>query len=85
MNDRDLLEFEPMWTTERDRWELWRTSVGYLPILAGDPPMAEVICDDDLADQVIARMLAAGVTVVALPDQAPIPSCAQGDADNPCD
>jgi hypothetical protein len=68
MNDTDLLEFEPMWTTERDRWELWHTGLGYLPILKGDPPMAEVICDDDLADQVIARMLASGVTVVALPD-----------------
>ena len=55
-------------TTERDRWELWHTSSGCLPILKGDPPMAEVICDDDLADQVIARMLAAGVTVVVLPD-----------------
>ncbi|MFI6089174.1 hypothetical protein [Streptomyces sp. NPDC051218] len=64
MNDQALIEFEPMWTTERDRWELWPTGKGYLPILKGDPPMAEVICDDDLADRVIARMLAAGVTVV---------------------
>ncbi|MFI1704430.1 hypothetical protein [Streptomyces griseoruber] len=67
MNDRDLLEYERMWTTERDQWELHETGVGYLPIRKGDPPMAELICDDDLADQVIARMLAAGVTVVARP------------------
>ncbi|MGC5001288.1 hypothetical protein [Streptomyces sp. DT203] len=68
MSDRDLLAHEPMWTTERDRWELHQTSLGYLPILKGDPPMAELICDDGLADQVIAKMLAAGVAVVALPD-----------------
>ncbi|MFF1845991.1 hypothetical protein ACFVW9_30460 [Streptomyces sp. NPDC058217] len=65
MSDRDLLAYERMWTTERDQWELHRTSAGDLPILKGDPPMAEVICDDDLADLVTARMLAAGVAVIA--------------------
>ncbi|MFH0175123.1 hypothetical protein [Streptomyces cacaoi] len=68
MSDRELLEYEPMWTTERDQWELHETSMGYQPILKGDPPMAELICDDDLAEQVIARMLAAGVAVVGQPN-----------------
>lgn len=68
MNDRDLLEYAQMWTTERDQWELHQTSTGYLPIQKGDPPMAALICNDGLANQVIARMLAAGVAVIAQRD-----------------
>uniref|UniRef100_UPI003F493E77 hypothetical protein n=1 Tax=Streptomyces chartreusis TaxID=1969 RepID=UPI003F493E77 len=67
MSDRDLSEYERMWTTERDQWALFRSGAGYLPILKGNPPMAEVICDEELADLVVARMLAAGVAVVADP------------------
>jgi hypothetical protein len=52
MNDHDLLAYEPMWTTERDQWMLFESSSGsYLPIQKGDPPMAQIICeDDDLAE-----------------------------------
>lgn len=67
MSDQGLSEYERMWTTERNQWALVRSDDGYLPILKGDPPMAEVICDEELADLVIARMLAAGVAVVADP------------------
>ncbi|MYW48636.1 hypothetical protein [Streptomyces sp. SID161] len=67
MSDRDLTEYERMWTTERDQWALFRSDAGYLPILRGDPPMAEVICDEELADLVATRMLAAGVAVVTDP------------------
>ncbi|MEU4037914.1 hypothetical protein [Streptomyces collinus] len=67
MSDRDLSEYERMWTTERDQWALFRSYGGYLPILKSNPPMAEVICDEELADLVVARMLAAGVAVVADP------------------
>ncbi|WP_310727437.1 hypothetical protein [Streptomyces sp. N2A] len=54
-----------MWTSERGQWALFRSSAGYLPVLKGDPPMAEVICDEELEELVVLRMLAAGVTVVA--------------------
>ncbi|UXY24062.1 hypothetical protein N8I84_39165 [Streptomyces cynarae] len=65
MSDPDLSEYERMWTSERDQWALFRSGAGYLPILKGDPPMAEVICDEELENFVVARMLAAGVAVVA--------------------
>ncbi|MFE7790530.1 hypothetical protein [Streptomyces sp. NPDC057460] len=68
MSEQELSAYASMWTTERDQWELHRIGDTYLPIMNGDPPMAGMICDDDLADQVIAKMLAAGVAVVALPD-----------------
>ncbi|MFF0766959.1 hypothetical protein ACFYWH_44390 [Streptomyces sp. NPDC003737] len=64
MSEQDLSAYAAMWTTERDQWELHRFDDGYLPIMKSDPPMAEVICDDELADLVITRMLAAGVAVV---------------------
>lgn len=67
MTDRDLSEYERMRTTERDRWALLRGEAGYLPLLKGNPPMAEVICDEELGELVVARMLAAGVAVVADP------------------
>jgi hypothetical protein len=65
MSERNLSEYERMWTSERDRWALFRTGAGYLPVLKGDPPMAEVICDEELEELVVARMLAAGVRVAA--------------------
>ncbi|MEU9703546.1 hypothetical protein [Streptomyces sp. NPDC047981] len=68
MSEQDLSAYASMWTTERDRWELHRFDDTYLPIAKGDPPMASLICDDELADLVIARMLAAGVTVVDAPE-----------------
>jgi hypothetical protein len=64
MSEQDLSAYASMWTTERDQWELHRIGDTYLPIMKGDPPMAEVICDDEVADLVIAQMLAAGVAVV---------------------
>ncbi|MGW4553054.1 hypothetical protein ACWEP2_13740 [Streptomyces sp. NPDC004279] len=64
MSEQDLSEFEAMWTTERERWALFQSDMGYLPILRGNPPMAEVICDEELSDLVVAKMLAAGVAVV---------------------
>ncbi|MEU5380097.1 hypothetical protein ABZ359_32045 [Streptomyces sp. NPDC005968] len=64
MSEQHLSEYEEMWTTERERWALFRSDMGYLPILRGDPPMAEVICDEKLSDLVVAKMLAAGVAVV---------------------
>ncbi|GAA3855089.1 hypothetical protein [Streptomyces lannensis] len=64
MSEQDLSAYASMRTTERDQWELHRFDDGYLPIMKGDPPMAEVICDDELAELVITRMLAAGVAVV---------------------
>lgn len=67
MTGRDLSKYERMWTTERDQWALFRSGAGYLPILKGDPPLAEVICDGELEELVVARMPPAGVTVVADP------------------
>ncbi|MGW5850402.1 hypothetical protein ACWFQ8_21050 [Streptomyces sp. NPDC055254] len=64
MSDSDLSEFEAMWTTERDQWELRRVGDVYLPITKGDPPMVQAICDDALATEVTRRMIQAGVTVV---------------------
>ncbi|MDX3215106.1 hypothetical protein PV318_06065 [Streptomyces sp. ME02-6991-2B] len=64
MNDEDLSEYAPMWTTERDQWELHRFDDVYLPLTKDDPPMAQLICDEELAEEVVARMLAAEVTVV---------------------
>ncbi|MFG2774684.1 hypothetical protein [Streptomyces sp. NPDC048350] len=64
MSEQTFLAYASMWTTERDQWELHRFDDTYLPIMKGDPSMASLICDDELADLVIARMRAAGVTVV---------------------
>ncbi|MEV7690192.1 hypothetical protein [Streptomyces bungoensis] len=38
MSDRDLSEYERMWTSERDQWALFRSGAGYLPILKGTAP-----------------------------------------------
>ncbi|GGT53876.1 hypothetical protein [Streptomyces purpureus] len=67
MSEWDLSAYEGMWTTERDDWELHRAGDSYLPVSKGDRPMAHLMCDDDLAELVVARMLAAGVTVVDEP------------------
>ncbi|MET8807405.1 hypothetical protein [Streptomyces sp. NPDC004546] len=64
MSEQDLSAYASMWTTERAQWELHRIGDGYLPIMKGDSPMAQMIRDDELADLVIAQMLAAGVAVV---------------------
>jgi hypothetical protein len=61
-----LRAFEPMWTTEAHRYVLAGTSRdGYLPIdISGDQEMAILIDEDDeLAEAVTERMLAAGVPV----------------------
>ncbi|MEX2981253.1 hypothetical protein [Streptomyces sp. C36] len=60
-----LADYEHMWTTERNSWQLERTGTGYLVVLKGDPPMDVLMCHDTLADQIIARMIAAGVEIVA--------------------
>ncbi|GHG62769.1 hypothetical protein [Streptomyces griseocarneus] len=60
-----LADYEHMWTTGRNAWQLERTGTGYLIVLKGDQPMDMLICHDTLADQIIARMIAAGVEIVA--------------------
>ncbi|MFI9237165.1 hypothetical protein [Streptomyces sp. NPDC053079] len=60
-----LADYEHMWTTGRNAWQLERTSSGYLIVLKGEQPMDVLICHDTLADQIIARMIAAGVEIVA--------------------
>ncbi|MBT2449806.1 hypothetical protein J7F03_22570 [Streptomyces sp. ISL-43] len=60
----DLASYADMWTTGRDDWQLEDTGSGYLITTKGDPPMHLPICHDELAEQIIARMLAAGVEVV---------------------
>ncbi|MDH6136331.1 hypothetical protein P3T37_005756 [Kitasatospora sp. MAA4] len=65
MPEPDLGTFEAMWTTERDQYVLWRlSSGGFMPMQKGDPPMAVLICDDELSSLVRAKMLEAGVEVV---------------------
>jgi len=61
-----LRPFEAMLTTERRRCVLsGEAAVGYLPIdISGDQDMAVLIDEDDeLAEAVARRMLAAGVPV----------------------
>jgi hypothetical protein len=61
-----LRPFEAMWTTERHRYVLAGDAThGYLPIdTSGDEDMAVLIDEDDeLAEAVAERMLAAGVPV----------------------
>ena len=58
--------FEAMWTTDRHRYVLsGEAAVGYLPIdISGDQDVAVLIDEDDeLAEAVARRMLAAGVPV----------------------
>ncbi|MFD9124990.1 hypothetical protein [Kitasatospora sp. NPDC059571] len=65
MSEPDPTEVESLWTTERDQFELWRLSGGrYLPMRKGDPPMAQLICDDGLHEPVVERMVEAGVEIV---------------------
>ncbi|WP_190108485.1 hypothetical protein [Streptomyces cinnamoneus] len=59
-----LADYEHMWTTGRNAWQLERTGTGYLIVLKGDQPMDVLICHDTLADQIIVRMIAAGVEIV---------------------
>lgn len=62
-----LDRYEAMWTTEKADWQVWRGRRGLIPVRLGDPPMALAIDDDDLAQEVVARMMAAGVEVVERP------------------
>ncbi|MFI9269776.1 hypothetical protein ACIGXM_03505 [Kitasatospora sp. NPDC052896] len=65
MPKSDLSGHEAMWTTERDKFVLWKLSSGaYMPMQKGDPPMAQLICDEELSHLVITKMLEAGVPVV---------------------
>ncbi|MFJ1707523.1 hypothetical protein [Kitasatospora sp. NPDC088346] len=59
-----LAGYEPLWTTERDRWQLQATGDGHLPVRRGDPGTTLLICHDDLARRVAEAMLAAGVEVL---------------------
>lgn len=64
-DEPSLASYEEMWTTGRDHWQLERTgSGGHLIVTKGDDPMYLLVCHDRLADEIIARMLAAGVEVV---------------------
>ncbi|MCF2525796.1 hypothetical protein [Yinghuangia soli] len=64
-SDVDVSGHEEMWTTERDDWYLAATYAGgvLLPVNRVDG-MACLICDEEVADRVIAHMLRAGVEVV---------------------
>lgn len=64
MPEPDLSEYVAMWTTQTDRWELRGRPDRLLPVAKGDPPMAQIIEDDEVAKIVIGKMLAAGVEVV---------------------
>ncbi|GAA0656283.1 hypothetical protein GCM10010193_03480 [Kitasatospora atroaurantiaca] len=63
-DEPDLASYEAMWTTGRDQWQLEQTGSGYLIVMKGERPMYLLICHDTLADQITARMLAAGVEIV---------------------
>jgi hypothetical protein len=65
---RALAGLEPLWTTERDQWQLLEAGGGHLPCRRGDPQTVLLICDEAAARQAVAAMLAAGVEVV--PEQA---------------
>ncbi|MEV8100139.1 hypothetical protein [Kitasatospora sp. NPDC085879] len=62
--ERALVELEPLWTTERDRWQLLEAGGGHLPCHRGDPQTVLLICNEAVARRVTAAMLAAGVEVV---------------------
>ncbi|MCU7825128.1 hypothetical protein [Kitasatospora sp. DSM 101779] len=69
MSEFDLSSYEPMWTTQRDSYALWEVGEGcYLPVRTGDRPMLWPICNEELADLVVARMLEAGLPVIAESD-----------------
>ncbi|MFJ8624945.1 hypothetical protein ACIRD3_19160 [Kitasatospora sp. NPDC093550] len=61
--ERALVELEPLWTTERDQWQLLEAGGGHLPRHRGDQTVL-LICDEAVARRVTAAMLAAGVEVV---------------------
>ena len=55
-----------MWTSDAHRYVLWRDpdDLGYLPLdISGDEEHAVLIEDDEVAEVVARRMLAAGVPV----------------------
>ncbi|MEU1372179.1 hypothetical protein ABZ442_00765 [Streptomyces triculaminicus] len=60
----DIADYEDMWTTGRDAWQLEPTGSGYRVVMKGDQPMDLLICHDALYELIIARMLAAGVDIV---------------------
>ncbi|MFI5527632.1 hypothetical protein ACIA8O_03645 [Kitasatospora sp. NPDC051853] len=60
----DLADYADLWTTDRDHWQLERTATGYLPLNKGPNPYYLLTCHEELAEQIVARMLAAGVEVV---------------------
>ncbi|GAA3058161.1 hypothetical protein GCM10020229_82280 [Kitasatospora albolonga] len=60
----DLDDYAALWTTDRDHWQLERAGSGYLPLSKGANPYYLVTCHEELAERIVARMLAAGVEVV---------------------
>ncbi|MFI9329465.1 hypothetical protein ACIGZJ_18195 [Kitasatospora sp. NPDC052868] len=62
--ERALAGYAPLWTTERDRWQLQEAGGGHLPRLRDEPGTTLLVCDDALARRIAAAMLAAGVEVV---------------------
>ena len=63
----ELSEYEHLWTTDKDKYVLVGSEGGgLLPVeLGGKDPMALLIEDDALANEVCRRMQEAGVKVVA--------------------
>ncbi|MEW2413296.1 hypothetical protein AB0953_06185 [Streptomyces sp. NPDC046866] len=64
--EADVEAYAALWTTERDAWRLEDTGSGYLIVRKGDPEMDLVVCHPGLAEELVARMLAAGVEVVTV-------------------
>ncbi|MEU6868364.1 hypothetical protein ABZ924_34895 [Streptomyces sp. NPDC046876] len=62
----DVEAYAALWTTERDAWRLEDTGSGYLIVRKGDPEMNLVVCHPELAEELVTRMLAAGVEVVTV-------------------
>ncbi|KDN88197.1 hypothetical protein [Kitasatospora cheerisanensis] len=62
--ERALAGHEPLWTTERDQWQLLEAGGGHLPCRRDDPQSILLICNEAVARRVVAAMLAAGVEVV---------------------
>lgn len=62
----ELDNFREMWTTEAANYVLTEHEDGYLPVnVSGREPMVVLIDEDDeLADAVCGRMIAAGVPVL---------------------
>ncbi|MFG2819800.1 hypothetical protein ACGFX4_10275 [Kitasatospora sp. NPDC048365] len=66
--ERALAELEPLWTTERDHWQLLEAGSGHLPRRREEPQTVLMVCHEEVARRLTAAMLAAGVEVV--PEQA---------------